>query len=205
MIIVEPPHGPIQGRPSFSKRDLERFLALAKESVSVRGAVTVLITGDEAIRDLNRRFRHQNKATDVLSFPAEDFSRPRESPLRVRGARISGDLAISCETALRQAQFFGHDLSVELKILMLHGLLHLAGLDHETDSGEMAARERDLRIELGLPAGLIQRTQPDRPLRSARTEKLNALAARSSPALRKASVKTGKMPRPVPETRAGTL
>ncbi|MGZ5154765.1 MAG: rRNA maturation RNase YbeY [Burkholderiales bacterium] len=115
----------------------------------MRGQVTVLLTTDAAIRRLNRQFRGKNKATDVLSFPA---SAP--GPLK-----IAGDLAISVPTALRQADERGHSLGVEIKVLMLHGLLHLAGYDHETDKGEMARREQKLRAKLRLPHGLIERTE----------------------------------------------
>jgi probable rRNA maturation factor len=165
MIIIEPPQSPTKGRHPFNKRELQQFLALAKKAVPVRGAVTVLVTSDAAIRELNRRFRHKDKATDVLSFPAEDFSHSGAKNGDIRAPRIAGDLAVSIETASRQAEAFGHALTVELNILVLHGLLHLAGLDHETDAGEMAARERELRNEFGLPAGLIQRSEPSRTSR----------------------------------------
>jgi probable rRNA maturation factor len=107
----------------------------------------VLLTTDESIRRLNRQFRGRNKATDVLSFPAG------LSP----AIKIAGDLAISVPTARRQALECGHSLATEIKILMLHGLLHLAGYDHETDEGEMARREQKLRTKLRLPSGLIER------------------------------------------------
>jgi len=70
---------------------------------------------------------------------------------------FAGDLAISVETAARQAREQGHRLSIELRVLMLHGLLHLAGFDHEADEGEMARKERRLRAKIGLPQGLIER------------------------------------------------
>ncbi len=131
-----------------STRALARFLAEAKAVVPLRGHVTVLLTSDAAMRDLNRRFRGKNKPTDVLSFPAADLVQNKER----------GDLAISVETALRQAAGQGHALAVEIEVLMLHGLLHLAGYDHETDTGQMWRRERSLRTRLGLPQGLIERT-----------------------------------------------
>jgi len=112
----------------------------------VRGQVTVLLTSDPAIRRMNKQFRGKNKATDVLSFPAGDFA-----------GNSAGDLAISVDTARKQAREQGHALGVEIKVLMLHGLLHLAGYDHETDNGKMARRERVLRGRLGLPQGLIER------------------------------------------------
>jgi probable rRNA maturation factor len=107
----------------------------------------VLLTTDAAIRKLNHQFRGKNKATDVLSFPAVGL-----------GAQgIAGDLAISVTTALGQAKEQGHSLATEIKVLVLHGLLHLAGYDHEADEGQMARRERLLRAKLKLPQGLIER------------------------------------------------
>ena len=130
-----------------SARTLSRFLAGAQAAVRLKGQVTVLLTTDEAIRGLNRRFRGKNKATDVLSFPA--------GGLGAEG--IAGDVAISVTSALGQAAEQGHSLSTEIKVLILHGLLHLAGYDHEGDDGQMARRERLLRATLGLPQGLIER------------------------------------------------
>jgi probable rRNA maturation factor len=130
-----------------SARTLARFLALAQKTVCLRGQVTVLLTTDAAIRKLNRQFRGKNKATDVLSFPAEGIG----------AEKIAGDLAISVPTALKQAIEQNHSLSTEVKILVLHGLLHLAGHDHHADNGQMARRERLLRAKLGLPQGLIER------------------------------------------------
>jgi probable rRNA maturation factor len=131
-------------------RTLGAFLREARAAVRVRGQVTVLLTSDSAIRKLNKQFRGKNKATDVLSFPAGDFA-----------GDSAGDLAISVDTARKQAREQGHALGVEIKVLMLHGLLHLAGYDHETDSGEMARRERVLRGKFGLPQGLIERAHRD--------------------------------------------
>jgi probable rRNA maturation factor len=132
-------------------RTLARYLKKAQEAVGLKGQVTVLLTTDEAMRGLNRRFRGKNKATDVLSFPAE-------GPARGSGAeRMAGDLAVSVTTALRQANEQGHTLWIEIKVLILHGLLHLAGYDHEVDEGAMARRELKLRAKLKLPQGLIER------------------------------------------------
>ncbi len=133
-------------------RSLNLFLCETQEAVRLRGQVTVLLTTDAAIRGLNRRFRSKNKPTDVLSFPAANLlqsSKPAE--------RVAGDIAISVETARRQALGQGHALTCELKVLILHGLLHLAGYDHESDAGQMHRRERTLRARLGLPQGLIER------------------------------------------------
>lgn len=137
--------------PLPSHATLARHLRNAKEAVRLKGDVSLLLTTDKGIRSLNRRYRKKDKATDVLSFPAasDDFF----------GANgHAGDLAISVETAVMQAQEQGHSLSTELRVLMLHGLLHLAGYDHEADQGEMARKESRLRARLGLPQGLIERT-----------------------------------------------
>jgi probable rRNA maturation factor len=130
-----------------SPATLQRFLAQAKTLLRLKGEANVLLTSDEGIRKLNHRFRKKNKPTDVLSFPAESVP------------WLIGDLAISVETARKQAEEQGHSLSAELKILMLHGLLHLAGYDHEQDNGTMARKEAKLRRELRLPVGLIERVQ----------------------------------------------
>ena len=141
----------------MNKSALSRFLNRARAAVGVADEVHVLLAGDAALRGLNRRFRGKDMATDVLSFPAADAGDGN-------AAGIAGDLAISLETAERQAARFGHSLRDEVRVLLLHGTLHLAGFDHERDRGEMAAREAELREELGLPAGLIARSakQPRR-------------------------------------------
>jgi len=134
-----------------SARTLAGFLREARTAVRLRGEVTVLLTTDTKIRRLNRQFRGQDKATDVLSFPADALVQERE--------KLEGDLAVSIPTALRQAREQGHTLAIEIKVLILHGLLHLAGFDHERDNGQMAKRERLLRGRLGLPQGLIERAK----------------------------------------------
>jgi probable rRNA maturation factor len=142
-----PDPGKSQHIPSVGT--LSRFLSLARKTVRLKGQVTVLLTTDAAIRKLNRQFRGLNKATDVLSFPAEGL-----------GAEgYAGDLAISVPTARKQAAAQGHSLSTEIKVLILHGLLHLVGYDHEVDEGQMGRRERLLRGKLGLPQGLIERVE----------------------------------------------
>jgi probable rRNA maturation factor len=125
-----------------------RFLRVAREAAGVVGDVDVLLANDRTLRRLNREFRGKDKATDVLSFPTpEEFADTH-----------AGDLAISLETAKRQADEHGHALNLEVRILLLHGLLHLHGMDHETDYGEMATREAELRAKFRLPLGLIART-----------------------------------------------
>jgi len=131
-----------------STRTLNAFLREAQTAVRIKGIVSVLLTSDAAIQTLNRDFRRKNKPTDVLSFPAAKISR----------GEVAGDLAISVHTARKQAREQGHSLGIEIKVLVLHGLLHLAGYDHESDTGEMGRRERLLRAKLALPLGLIERT-----------------------------------------------
>lgn len=123
--------------------ELRAFFATMVKRVARRHQVVCLITGDRELRSLNRRFRGANYATDVLSFPS------------VTG----GEIAISLDRAASQAAEHGHTIDEELRILMLHGALHLTGLDHETDSGEMAAAEMRWRKRLGLPCGLIERAR----------------------------------------------
>ena len=160
MIVIEPVDlittlaaatGPLPAKQkSLRKRELSSFLTTAASAAKLKGQMCVLLTTDAAVRDLNLRFRRKNKATDVLSFPAaEAFG---------KAAQIAGDLAISLETAARQAEAFGHPLETEVKVLILHGILHLAGMDHEADTGQMARRESALRKRFDLPAGLIQRS-----------------------------------------------
>ena len=163
-----------------SARTLARFLGLAQAAVRLKGQVTVLLTTDAAIRRLNRQFRGKNKATDVLSFPAE-----AAFPGMAAAAQIAGDLAISVPTALRQAVEQGHSLSTEVKVLMLHGLLHLAGYDHEADQGQMARRERLLRARLGLPQGLIERATTPSP--SPTKKKPGATSNLGAPSMRRTS------------------
>ena len=121
-----------------------------------RGVVSIALVGDAAIRRLNRQYRRIDRVTDVLSFPA---SRPPHSQTPV----FLGDLAIALAVARRQARQQGHALSRELRILALHGLLHLLGYDHETDRGEMQRLEERLRRRAGLPPGLISRFRRRRP------------------------------------------
>ncbi len=166
MITLEPPRGmaddvnPWQ-QLGVSKAGSTRFLTRARAAVGLDGEVHVLLADDATLKRLNRTFRGKNKATDVLSFPAasaEDFPGDPDEPAQ------ASDLAISLETAARQAARFGHTLEDEVRVLLLHGLLHLAGFDHEVDAGEMAAREAELRQKLKLPTSLIARVT-DKPRR----------------------------------------
>lgn len=150
MINIDPPSSSLalDALSTISSSGLARFVNRARAAVRLDGEVEVLLTSDAEIKRLNKAFRGKNKATDVLSFPA---------PEEAEG--LAGDLAVSLDTAARQAAEHGHALRDEVRILLLHGLLHLAGEDHETDTGEMAARERALRKELKLPLGLIERVE----------------------------------------------
>jgi probable rRNA maturation factor len=104
-----------------------------------------LITTDAELKDLNRTWRGKNYPTDVLSFPIDGE------------AAYAGDVAISWQRAREQAREFGHSIETEIQVLMLHGVLHLMGMDHETDDGRMSRTETRWRRALGLPAGLIER------------------------------------------------
>jgi probable rRNA maturation factor len=138
----------------LSESALARFVTRARRGAGLHGAVNVLVTTSTAVRALNRRFRGKDKATDVLSFPAE--SPPKE---HIKRATLAGDVAISADIAAQNAARLGHTPAVEIKILTLHGILHLAGFDHERDNGEMARKEARLRATLRLPSALIERTQ----------------------------------------------
>ena len=127
------------------QRALTLFATKAKRAVGARGELSIRITSSAEMRKLNLRFRRKNNPTDVLSFPADALE-------------LAGDIAISAEIAAANADQLGHSVDTELKILILHGLLHLAGYDHETDAGEMQAKEARLRRRLNLPVGLIERT-----------------------------------------------
>ena len=129
----------------LSASTLERFALRARRAVRLCHPVNVLVTSNQELRSLNRRFRGKDQATDVLSFPS-------------KAPGIAGDIAISLEIAAANAADIGHSLATEVKVLILHGMLHLAGYDHEADSGEMLARETAMRQELKLPIGLIERT-----------------------------------------------
>ena len=109
----------------------------------------MLLTSNREMRQLNRSFRGKDKPTDVISFPSVD----------VVSKEFAGDLAISVDIAAANAKNFGHSTEAEICVLILHGLLHLAGYDHETDGGEMARKEQRLRAKLGLPLNLIARTE----------------------------------------------
>ena len=126
---------------------LDRFVTRARGVAGLRADVNVLVTSNAELQELNRRFRGKDQPTDVLSFPALPGLKPR----------YAGDIAISAEIAAYNARALGHTAVEEIKILILHGILHLRGYDHERDQGKMARREEKLRRDLRLPMGLIER------------------------------------------------
>jgi probable rRNA maturation factor len=126
---------------------VERFVQRACRAAKLVGTVDVLITNDREMRLLNKRYRGKDSTTDVLSFPAVT-GLPR---------KLAGDLAISADIVSANANDLGHTTVEEIKILILHGVLHLAGYDHEQDSGQMARKEKRLRADLGLTMNLIDR------------------------------------------------
>ena len=159
----------------LSAQALDRFVLRARCAVRLRGSVNILLTGNAAMRSLNLRFRKKDKPTDVLSFPSRLL-------MSQNGTRpFAGEIAISAEIAHRNAARLGHSPAVEVKVLALHGILHLAGFDHERDNGEMERKEANLRRSLGLPSSLTERGEPQRglptkPLRRSRSEKARRMA-----------------------------
>jgi probable rRNA maturation factor len=143
--VGRPPVGRALSGSSYpASRGLARWLAAAAPA-RARGAVTVALVPDARVRALNRQYRRKDAATDVLSFPAQEKGQ-------------LGDVVIAIGVAKRQAAEAGHSLQTELRVLALHGLLHLLGYDHEHDDGRMARLERRLRRKAGLREGLIERS-----------------------------------------------
>jgi probable rRNA maturation factor len=131
----------------LSRRQARIFAKRLETEVAGGHKFTCLITGDSEVRRLNHEFRKKDYATDVLSFPSAGLN------------GFLGEIAISFEQAKRQASEHGHTVGQEIEILMLHGVLHLLGMDHEKDSGQMARAESKWRVTFGLPGGLIERVQ----------------------------------------------
>jgi probable rRNA maturation factor len=133
---------------SLRRQPLREFARTLREVIARGQDFHCLITDDRELRRLNRQFLGADYATDVLSFPSG------------AGGEILGELAISADRAAAQAREFGHSRFDEIRILMLHGVLHLVGMDHETDRGAMARAEARWRKKLKLPGGLIGRVRP---------------------------------------------
>lgn len=125
-----------QRRTRVRPRRLRRVLEGAAQALSIGGEVSLVLTGDRAVRVLNARYRGKDRPTDVLSFPGGG------------AADELGDIVISVETARRNARALGRTLDQELDVLALHGFLHVLGYDHETDDGTMGRLERRLRRRL---------------------------------------------------------
>jgi probable rRNA maturation factor len=138
---------------------LESFLLRVRRELGLKQAqVTVCLVSDAEIAGMNQSFRKKHGPTDVLSFPAVRLRKPTRSTripvslesVPVDGDASLGDIAIAPAVAKRNAQNYGRTLPAELKILILHGVLHLLGFDHEADRGEMDRTEKKLRRRLGL-------------------------------------------------------
>jgi len=136
---------------------LEEFARGLRRRVTGGRAFQCLITGDAEMRRLNREFLGKDYETDVLSFPAGPGAHKRTGEAGMPETRSLGDIAISLDRARAQAREFGHTVDDEICILMLHGVLHLMGMDHERDTGAMARAETEWRRKLRLPSALIER------------------------------------------------
>jgi probable rRNA maturation factor len=142
---------------TLRRAPIERFARTLQKEVAQGRPFDTLIAGDAELRRLNRDFRGQDYPTDVLSFPTA--GQAKACPTDASRVPFLGDIAISLGRARAQARAFGHGIEQEIQILMLHGVLHLCGHDHETDSGAMARAEKRWRAKLGLPNGLIERVR----------------------------------------------
>ncbi len=156
----------------LSEAALSRFVTRAVRATGLCGGVNVLVTTSRELRSLNWRFRGKDQPTDVLSFPT-DPTLP---------ARLAGDIAISADIAAHNSKRLGHSAAEEVKVLVLHGVLHLAGYDHVRDNGSMARKEMRLRTALGLPIGLIERSEDSgAATRGSIRDKAQANTSRSKP------------------------
>jgi probable rRNA maturation factor len=151
-----------QGR-RVSAPGITRWLARLSR-LRARGVVSVALVSDARVRALNRQYRGRDHVTDVLSFPSSGPSRRAASlafdivhSAPPPSSRFLGDIVVARGVARRQARAAGHSELTELRVLVLHGLLHLLGYDHDRDSGAMARVERSLRLKGGLREGLIER------------------------------------------------
>ncbi|MBA3513379.1 MAG: rRNA maturation RNase YbeY [Pyrinomonadaceae bacterium] len=138
----------VVSRQRRREMDCERWQVFGEKALTAIGKAghdaTIAFVSDRQIKILNKRFRRLSKPTDVLSFPAGDDKFTETSPPRL------GDIAISVERAESQAAENGLNFEKEIAQLILHGLLHLCGYDHETDKGEMSRLELRLRGQMGM-------------------------------------------------------
>jgi probable rRNA maturation factor len=153
-----------QRRVQADWAELQRFLNLLQSRLA-HAEYSVCVVSNRGIRRYNRLFRSLDETTDVLSFPI--------GPGRTETREYLGDIVISAETARANARRYGVRVEEELKLLALHGVLHLLGHDHETDTGQMARRERQWAARLGLPQTLLGRVSGKGPIRSAKTGNRN--------------------------------
>jgi probable rRNA maturation factor len=160
VVATATPRGLSGRRHDAARAGLARWLAEVAPA-RARGQVTVAVVPDAEVRALNLRYRKKDAPTDVLSFPAEPWEPWGQTPEKSGGLTPHlahlGDVVIAAGVAERQAKAAGHTLRTELRVLALHGLLHLLGYDHETDNGRMARVEARLRRRGGLREGLIER------------------------------------------------
>jgi probable rRNA maturation factor len=169
MISLHIKHRPAgAARARLNSGELLRFALRAAMAAGVKSDVSLIITSSQEMHHLNRRFRHVDRPTDVLSFHSSDDV-----------ADYAGDIAISSDIAFENGRSFGHSTMDEVKVLMLHGMLHLAGYDHESDDGRMARKESKLRQELGLPSNLIARSSEARKKKAALAKSTGKRQAKS--------------------------
>jgi probable rRNA maturation factor len=173
---------------ALDAESLQTFAEVLRDRVARGREFHCRITNDAELQSLNAQFRKKDHPTDVLSFPnsippSSAFSSTLPSPgnhhvgrpiqaadslssgsNRSQGRPVPhplGDIAVSIQRARTQAREYHHTLEAEIRILMLHGVLHLLGMDHESDSGQMKRTEMRWRSKLGLPLGLIERMKDD--------------------------------------------
>lgn len=133
-----------QSEVEFDDACVRDFVALVGKDLADGQEFSVVVSSDEAVRRANGQFRQVTETTDVLSFPDGEDGH-------------LGDILISAARAAQQAAEYGHSVEREIQTLVLHGMLHLNGYDHETDEGQMRRAEEALRVQYGLPSGLIAR------------------------------------------------
>ncbi|HUQ94061.1 MAG TPA: rRNA maturation RNase YbeY [Bryobacteraceae bacterium] len=131
---------------SLDRKRVRAFYRRLTSELTAPSVFNCLLSKDARLQQLNRDFLNHDYPTDVLSFPS-------------RSTSFIGELAISLDRAAEQAKSFRHPLETEIEILMLHGALHLLGMDHEMDHGRMARAESAWRRKLNLPLTLIQRSR----------------------------------------------
>ena len=135
-----------QRKVRFDESEFRSFLGQLSRGIARGREFAVVVGSDDALRRANRVYRGKRAATDVLSFPDGDDGR-------------LGDILISAGQAQLQAERFGHRIEDEFKVLVLHGVLHLLGYDHESDDGRMRRAETRWRRKFGLPAGVVERAE----------------------------------------------